>query len=126
MKTEEITDCKARLRSFCEEHKKIFLYGAGKIGEEYLNVLKEMNIEPNGFIITEGTQTQFLNLPVMQAKNAQESLSADDGIIAAFAGANEELIRTAVGMEIQILLVSKEQLRCLSTEVFIKPMLSTQ
>lgn len=85
------------VEKFCKIYAKIYLYGAGKIGESCLQFLLSKGIRPAGFITTEGEEgvvSDFHAYPIASLKN---KLTDKVGIIATFRGAEEEYIRLQVG-----------------------------
>ena len=89
---------RASLLSFCQKNPQIFIYGAGNYAESCLSVLREIGIVPQGFIVTENTLGgTFRGLPVYEAVTIREDLNERCGIIAAFMGANELMLRDFIG-----------------------------
>lgn len=41
-------------KSFFSKCEKVYLYGAGVYGEKYLELLRRLQLEPNGFLVTDG------------------------------------------------------------------------
>lgn len=82
---------------FCRTYRKIYLYGAGKIGRRYLDFLISKGIIPAGFIITEGDSGELNGIKISPVLDIKDSISNDIGIIATFKGAEESYIRSKVG-----------------------------
>lgn len=82
-----------KLLKFCSEHKRIFLYGAGLYGKKYLSVLEGNHIIIDGFIVTRKEFDIFCDKKVYEAQEINKRLDIEDGVIATFKGATEEIIR---------------------------------
>lgn len=50
-----------KLKRFCDDHDEIYLYGAGKVGNECLSILKILGYQPMGFIVTEQKENREMN-----------------------------------------------------------------
>lgn len=50
---ERLLEEKERLQKFYEENKHVYLYGAGKVGKNCLRLLRAIECEPTGFLVTE-------------------------------------------------------------------------
>ena len=53
---EEFLEKRKSIYNFCSRNKKIYLYGAGKIGKGCLHLLRAGGYEPTGFIVTRITK----------------------------------------------------------------------
>lgn len=97
-KIEKLMICaKEEMHSFCKKHKEIYLYGAGRIGQTYLQILRQMGVEIQGFIVSDGVPTVLEGIPVSPASYIRERLSTDSGVIAAFKDANETTLCANLG-----------------------------
>lgn len=50
-----------RLKSFFQNNKKVYLYGAGKVGNYCLNDLRKINCEPAGFVVSKKNNDKRVN-----------------------------------------------------------------
>ena len=57
-------------RRACENHKVVFIYGAGRIAAEISDVMENENLEYFGFVTTYLSQDYYCNEPVMLFKEA--------------------------------------------------------
>ena len=74
------------LLSYCRNHKRIFLYGAGDFGALYAGILKEENIPIAGFLVSKNKEkTVYLGLPVYNVAEVTNALTIDDGIVLSLA-----------------------------------------
>lgn len=75
----ELTEI-SRIESFYNCYKHIYLYGAGKVGKQCLKIMRSINCEPDGFLVTqkkEGEDTD--NIPVIGVE--QLDVTDDVGVI---------------------------------------------
>lgn len=69
-----------RIEKFCNRHKKVYLYGAGKVGIECLSVLKAIGVLPIAFIVTEKTDnSEQYGIPIIKLEEVVDT--KDCGII---------------------------------------------
>lgn len=63
-----------KILQYINLYKKFFLYGAGKYGICFLNLLREKGIEPTGFLVTNGKKKQDIinRLPVYELKDLED------------------------------------------------------
>lgn len=94
---EYVEHFRQELVSFCVQHHKLYLYGAGKIGRVYLQILRFLGIEPKGFIISDGEVSIVDGITIFPVASVKKSFTKNTGIIAAFKGADEERLRPNVG-----------------------------
>ena len=83
--------------SFCKKHEQIYLYGAGKIGRKYLDILKWMGRLPDGFIVSGDSCGEVDGIKVFTASEIKNRMSSTVGVIATFKGADENILRSALG-----------------------------
>lgn len=78
-----IFDAEDRIWDYVQRHKKFYLYGAGKFGTILLKLLREKNVEPAGFLVTDGkkTQEQAEGLNIYELTEAKEAAAEGAGII---------------------------------------------
>lgn len=122
--TNKLIDGFNSIEEFCKLYKKIFIYGAGKLGEGYLKLLLSKGIRPAGFITTEGEGGKVGGIQVYPIASMKNKFTNEMGVIAAFKGAEEEYIRLQVG-DVPGVLSPADDLRfylCLEGEIlpFIK------
>lgn len=48
-----------KIKKFCEQNSKIYLYGAGKYGKCILQIMKNVGYLPEGFVVGNGERTQY-------------------------------------------------------------------
>lgn len=69
-----------KIKDFYNKYKDIYLYGAGKIGIKCLNIMKALNCEPKGFIVSEGQMSGVVeNVPMISIEQLSNPL--ETGII---------------------------------------------
>lgn len=70
------------METFCKQHTAIYLYGAGKVGLRYLKMMRAMQCEPKGFVVTENKKYDYIDgLKVSTIKEIENK--KDCGIIVA-------------------------------------------
>lgn len=109
--------------SFCNQHRRLYLYGAGKIGRKYLSVLRYMGKLPEGFIISEGCCGEVEGVKVFLATEIGECWDESIGVIATFKGANEEDLRLCLGERADIFLPNDDLCSILEWEYVLFPFL---
>ena len=83
--------------NYCKNFNKIYLYGAGKIGRKYLELLSIIGKRPVGFIVTEGQFEIIDGVEVTLVSKIRQKLTDDVAVIAAFKGAEKSYIRSMIG-----------------------------
>ena len=78
---ENFHQTKKRLFEFCGQCKHIFLYGAGKYGEVCFNILKKQHISVEGFLVTDGSDMEYLGIPVYLVKEKLQVMYPETGVI---------------------------------------------
>jgi len=71
-----------RMRRFCKEHDKVYIYGAGMVAERYMEFLRKMRITLQGLIVTDTTQQNnehIAGFPIIDLATLQDKDNA--GII---------------------------------------------
>lgn len=69
------------LLNFCNQHNKIYCYGAGDFGTKVLLCLKRNGILPNAFLISAGGKTELDGIPVYPLDEIDFELDSDSGVI---------------------------------------------
>lgn len=116
---------RASLLSFCQKNPQIYVYGAGKYAESCLPILREIGIIPQGFIVTENANAEsFHGFPVYEAATIREDLNECCGVIAAFSGANELMLRDFIGEAPAIFALPDDVFCALMDTVHVIPFLS--
>ena len=98
----DVIDIQGELKDFCGKYKKIYLYGAGKVAESYLDVLNKLTIIPSGIIVTHAKSDTLFGLPIFSALSASEILDGSCAVIGAFMGANEEMIKEILKKDVPV------------------------
>lgn len=80
MNTDSLKIYEAEIISFCNEHKRIYFYGAGVYGETYYALWKSRDLQLDGVITTNGNGT-FETLPAYKASDILPMLNSEDGIV---------------------------------------------
>lgn len=59
-----------RIRKFCADHNKIFVYGCGFIAKKISTLLEQLQIKPCGYVVSDrsGEKQSFQGLPVIEYK----------------------------------------------------------
>lgn len=72
-----------RMKNFFVGKKNIYIYGAGDYGCSCLKLLRDINLEPAGIIVTKKNEKneELLNLPIVEI--SQVKLEKEDGVIIA-------------------------------------------
>ena len=57
----------SRIEKFYNRFNYIYLYGAGKVGKRCLQLMRRINCEPNGFIVSqkEGCKEEIEDIPII-------------------------------------------------------------
>lgn len=82
-----------RFREIWSKHKKIYLYGTGKVAEKFVFWLKKNNMNFDGFIISDGRRKEkiFLGYPVYELSENTVDFK-EDGVVLALGDANKRVI----------------------------------
>ena len=113
----------ADLDRFCRTYSKIYLYGAGTVAQIYVDILHKKNITLCGILVTKKLEKEtFINLPVYQVDTVV--LDEKCGIIAAFIGSNELMLREYIGSDVGIFSMSDDEFRVFSSSIYVIPFLS--
>lgn len=91
----DVSSVNPEIYNFCNSHKKVYIYGAGAMGQSCYRMLKEHDIWIEGFVVSDGHKSQniYINKPIYEFSE----LCADDslGIILALNKKNmDEVIYT--------------------------------
>lgn len=78
---EQVDFFETKLKNFCDNHKKIYLYGAGIFGKTFYSYCKETGIEVEGFITTDGSKEKLFGKKIYKAEKMQPLLHRESGII---------------------------------------------
>ncbi len=96
MSADQVYDVGNRLVEFCENHKAIYLYGAGDRGTRLCQCLRLDNrVNLQGFVVTVGTVHTVQGLPVVPVADAD--FGENCGVVIAFEGADFADIQERVG-----------------------------
>ncbi len=112
-----------RLSNFCRQHSSLYLYGAGTYGRAYLKLLRHMEVEPAGFIITSGVEGTLDGLPVIPLDEVRTRLSGDVGILPAFLGADPEKLYELIHVPVDILDMDAETVGAMLNQAFLPSLL---
>lgn len=71
---EEFLIKKNNIYNFCKKNERIYLYGAGKIGERCLNLLREGGFKPTGYVVSDMNQNnpQIQDLPIIKIEDIDD------------------------------------------------------
>ncbi len=58
--------CKVLILKEALQHRKMYIYGAGKLAKRTVDILNQLNLDFEGFIVTEQTEPELLNHKVYQ------------------------------------------------------------
>lgn len=66
---------KAQIIQFFAQYKKVYIYGAGVYGKELLENIREWNLEPTGFVVSDGQKNcdSLNNVPIYELKDIKPS-----------------------------------------------------
>lgn len=91
-RSEYVKEEKNRLLCFCREHKNIYIYGAGKYGKRYFDVLRYHGFMIEGFITTNNELREYCDVSVYNVNDISKWITERDGIIPAYLGSSQEEI----------------------------------
>lgn len=70
-----------KLNIFCKQYKVLYLYGAGKYGKSFFELLKKNGIQISGFIVTVSNDVSYLGRPVYDFEKFISNHEAGVGVI---------------------------------------------
>ena len=92
VRKENIEKEKHKLIKFGQNHHHVYIYGAGRYGKIYFDVLQHYGVHVDGFIITGSGITEYCGCPVYNIKDITAFITEQDGIIPAYLGSTPEEI----------------------------------
>lgn len=117
---------KKRFYDFCKKHSRIYIYGSGKYGERYLEILHNMGFEAAGFITTKHEKTEYCGIPVYSVRDISVSITDQDGIIPAYSGASQKEIERYFRYEKpDILIFDHKMMFLMQYEIHISPIIKS-
>lgn len=84
----EIVEEIERIRSFCNNHSKIFIYGAGNYGRGYLSIIESFGYEATGFVVSKKSDEKYLGKKIYGVDEINKLNDSLIGIIPAFTNSN--------------------------------------
>lgn len=120
----EICDkMKEDLLLFCNSHKHIYLYGAGKYAERYRAILEKLDQNVRGCFVSEGKVSKWHDHPVIPFSIGKKELQDEDGIILALDENNHnDVLELLNGIEVDLWKDFNENVNFLYNEIVLVPL----